>query len=261
MRHDPEIHCVTPWGEDPRSGNELLFPERFPEEAVEKLERDLGPVDASAQLGQRPIPRGGSIIEDAWIHYWSHEREPLACPTCALVHVLPLKGLDLLSVDCAFKDAETSDFVAMGALRHFQRKTYLVDLDNERRGLPSTCNALRAMASRWPRAHDKLIEDKANGPSVEQTLRGELQGITMVNPEGGKLARVNASAPAFAAGEVLLPHPAIHAWSNVAKHQITKFPRVKNDDIVDMMTQAILRLRRHGASFSLAMAKLRGETR
>lgn len=264
MRYDPNIACITPWGRDPRTETgELLFPDRFPEEEVEKLEAELGPADASAQLGQRPVARSGAMIEEGWIHYWSTEKEPLACPTCEGVHVLPTKGVDVLSGDCTFKDSATSDLVALGALRYnvSQDKVYVVDLRNERLDLPATCNELRAMSSRWPRAFDKLIEDKANGPAVEQTLRQELPGITLVTPEGGKIARVNACAPAFAAGRVLLPHPAIHGWSNTAKHQITKFPRVKNDDIVDMITQAVIRLRRHGSTFAIAMAKLRGELR
>jgi predicted phage terminase large subunit-like protein len=48
---------------DPRTKeDELMWPERFSADAVERLKKALGPYAASAQLQQRPVPRKGGMF-------------------------------------------------------------------------------------------------------------------------------------------------------------------------------------------------------
>ena len=46
----------------------------------------------------------------------------------------------------------------------------------------------------------KVIEDKANGPAVIQSLAHEIPGILAVQPRGGKVARAYAVSPLIEAG-------------------------------------------------------------
>jgi len=46
----------------------------------------------------------------------------------------------------------------------------------------------------------KLVEDKANGPAVLQSLKHEITGLKEVNPEGGKMSRAAAVSPEVEAG-------------------------------------------------------------
>jgi len=46
---------------------ELLFPERFSEEAVSALEEVLGSYAAAGQLQQSPVPRGGGLFNREWL--------------------------------------------------------------------------------------------------------------------------------------------------------------------------------------------------
>ena len=64
MRYEPDRKCYTSIGfEDPREDDgELLFPERFPAEVVERDERVMGPYATAGQFQQRPTVRGGAII-------------------------------------------------------------------------------------------------------------------------------------------------------------------------------------------------------
>jgi hypothetical protein len=77
----------------------------------------------------------------------------------------------------AFKDTKNSDFVvgqihaAKGADR------YLLDQTRARLDLPGTLLAVRRLSAQWPDAHLKLVEDKANGPAVIQSLRHEVGGL------------------------------------------------------------------------------------
>lgn len=74
---------------------------------------------------------------------------------------------------------------------------YLLDQVRDRMDFPATLRAIRSLTAKWPRAGVKLIEDKANGSAVIQTLQREIPGIIGVNPEGGKIARAQAAAPSI----------------------------------------------------------------
>ena len=81
-----------------------------------------------------------------------------------------------------------------------------------------------------------LIEDKANGSAIIQTLQKEMFCIP-VNPQGGKVARVSAVSPAIESGHVYVPSGA--AWLYEFLDQFSAFPAGKHDDMVDSATQAI----------------------
>lgn len=64
MEFEEERRCVTPIFTDPRQHDgDLLFPERFPAEAVAKLKVPLGSYGTAGQLQQRPAPRGGLMFK------------------------------------------------------------------------------------------------------------------------------------------------------------------------------------------------------
>jgi len=65
MEYDPEVAKTTSIGwTDPRTKEgELMWPERFSADAVERLKKALGPYAASAQLQQRPVPRKGGMFQ------------------------------------------------------------------------------------------------------------------------------------------------------------------------------------------------------
>jgi predicted phage terminase large subunit-like protein len=64
----PLARCRTKIGfVDPRTEEgELLFPEKFPKEVVEKLKNTLGSYAVAGQLQQRPVPREGAMFKREW---------------------------------------------------------------------------------------------------------------------------------------------------------------------------------------------------
>jgi len=76
-----------------------------------------------------------------------------------------------------------------------------------RSSFPATVVAVRRFSARWLAATRKLVEDKANGPAVIQSLRHEIAGLVEVNPEGGKVSRAAAASPQLESGNWYLPHP------------------------------------------------------
>lgn len=67
MRFEPERACATPFGSDiRRHEGELLFPERFPQEVVDRDEAAMLPHAVAGQHQQRPSPRGGLMFKRHW---------------------------------------------------------------------------------------------------------------------------------------------------------------------------------------------------
>lgn len=68
MEFEPDRRCRTSIGfEDPRSEDgELLFPERFPREVVERDKIPMGSYAVAGQFQQRPTPREGGLFKKAW---------------------------------------------------------------------------------------------------------------------------------------------------------------------------------------------------
>lgn len=148
---------------------------------------------------------------------------------------------ELISVDAAFKGEENNDFVSVQVWGKLGEDYYLRYCLNRHLDFPGTLAAIRAVARMYPAARTVLIEDKANGPAVIQTLRREMFCIP-VTPLGGKLARLNAVAPAIEAGHVFLPVPERADWTEAFIDQFTAFPAGAHDDMVDAATQALNRL-------------------
>ena len=64
MEWDESMRATTSIGwTDPRSKDgELMWPERFSADAIERLKRALGPYASAAQLQQTPVPRKGGLF-------------------------------------------------------------------------------------------------------------------------------------------------------------------------------------------------------
>ena len=119
---------------------------------------------------------------------------------------------------------------------------FVLDTEHARMDLPETLMAVRRMSARWPNAQMKLVEDKANGPAVIQSLRHEIGGFVEVKPEGGKVSRDAAAAPLLESGNWYLPHPRLFEWVASFIAELGAFPSGAFDDWVDAWSQAAKRL-------------------
>jgi predicted phage terminase large subunit-like protein len=235
MRYDPEKSMTTSLGfVDPRKvKGELLHAERVDEAAVTVLEGSLGAYHTAAQLNQDPASRGGIIFaRKDWKFY-------LDAPAFQEV---------VISVDCTFKDAATSDYVAIQAWGRKGADKYLLHRVREHLGFAATVIAVRAVKALFPQAIAVLIEDKANGSAVIETLSREIPGVVAIQPEGGKAARAYAMQPEHEAGNLYLPDPKAMPGVEIFLTEVSGFDGLgtKHDDETDAMTQAVnwFRMRR-----------------
>jgi predicted phage terminase large subunit-like protein len=74
MRWDESYRRSTSIGwTDPRTQEgELMFPERFPKEWVDRTEKDMGPYAFAAQYQQTPVPRKGAMFQVERLHLTEH---------------------------------------------------------------------------------------------------------------------------------------------------------------------------------------------
>jgi len=70
MEYEVERKCVTSIGfKDPRKKEgELLFPERFPREVVDRDKDVMGSFATAGQFQQRPVPREGGMFKHSWFN-------------------------------------------------------------------------------------------------------------------------------------------------------------------------------------------------
>jgi predicted phage terminase large subunit-like protein len=207
-----------------REPGDILWPAREDKATLEKVRIAMGTRRYGAQYLQSPSAEQGNIFKRHLWRFWN---------------TLPQFEEEIQSWDMTFKDTQGTDFVCGGALGRVGADIYLKDRIKERLDFTASCAALTAMTGKHPRAHLKLVEDKANGPAVISALKHKISGIVAVNPSGGKLARAYAAQPAQEAGNIYLPSPDRCPWVEDFIEELAAFPEGEHDDQVDMLTQAV----------------------
>lgn len=266
MRYEPSRAVPTLLGiEDPRrEQGELLFPERFPEEVVDRDEAVMGPYATAGQFQQSPEPRGGGIIKREWWQIWERESYP------AFDYIIA-------SIDTAYTSKKENDPSAMTVwgiwsggdqtaqiTRSVSRENEIMNMvERTYKEEHPKVMLMYAWAERLE-FHDLimkvqetmdnygveklLIEGKASGISVAQELRRSFGydefTVQLVDPKNeDKVARMHSVQPIFSGGLVYAPD---RQWADMVINQVAQFPRGKHDDLVDSTSMAIRHLRQNG---------------
>jgi predicted phage terminase large subunit-like protein len=246
-RNSGQIIMATRWATDDLSGRvlaanpkarrlsfhaineqgEALVPDLHPIEKLIETKAALGDYFWSAMYQGSPKTLGGAVFKDHGVRYY-------------LPKDLPAKFDKVIqSWDMTFKDTDGSDYVAGQVWAKAGANAYLLHEVRERMGFTASKKAVKDMSARYPDARRKLIEDKANGPAILDSLKSEVSGMVPIEPDGSKLARAHACTAEWEAGNVWLPHPDIAPWVKDFVDEVTTFPAAANDDRVDAMTQAL----------------------
>lgn len=237
--HDPAKGQSDPLGREP--GQWLKSARGRTNAEWEQIRIQAGSRVFTALYQGRPSPDAGNVWQR---HWWRRYHEPLwsqhpDVPGAYLVH-----GCDelVISVDCAFKDTKSSDFVVMQVWARRGANVYLLDQVRKRLSFTETVTAFIALVARWPQASRRLVEDKANGTAVIDSLKSKIPGIVPVTPKESKYSRATAVAPFIEAGNVFLPEAKEGVALFDAEELITEasaFPNGSHDDMVDATSQAL----------------------
>ena len=234
---------------------------------AESLLNNIGLVAFEVEFQHRTELRTDSIIKEWWLRYWHYPGMTVSPVRVELengqfieIESVPLPSLfhsAVQSWDMAFKDTSTSSYVVGGVWLQRYGDFFLRDLYRQRADFTTTLEAVRAFTRKWPMANRKLIEDKANGTAIINTLRRDIPGIVPVTPQGSKDSRIAAVSPLFESANVFVPHPSVATWSRAYIHELCTFRGElgaipgEQDDQVDMTSQALLSFTQSGTIGSI----------
>jgi predicted phage terminase large subunit-like protein len=228
-----ELPAILPSGKP-------LWPEFWPIEQLEALKAELPVSKWNAQYQQNPTSEEGALIKREWWNVWEDE-EP---PTCTAI---------IQSWDTAFLKTQRSDYSACttwGVFYHPDStgnevpNLILLDSLKDKYEFPELKKV--AYEHYWQWEPDQMIvEKKASGAPLIFELRAMGIPVTEFTPSRGqdKIARVNAVTDLFASGMVWAPPT---RWADELIEECAAFPAGDHDDLVDSMTQALLRFRQGG---------------
>ncbi|HEY7326905.1 MAG TPA: phage terminase large subunit [Gemmataceae bacterium] len=285
MRYDEQRHCVTvklpqydddePW-QDPRAvDGDLMWPERFGEAEVRKLEVALGPFMAAGRLQQSPSPKGGGIIKRDWWQPWDQqEAQRYGLEWGAARKEFPTFELVVGSLDTSFGEKQENDYNALTIWgiwldRNRNRRVMLMFAWAKRlplhgkvvSALPGEAkvNFRQRQQEAWGlvewvadtckryKVRRLLIEDKTRGrdtaAEINRLYLRENWGVELVNPIGDKVARVHSIVPLFTDGMIWAPDT---RWADAVLTQCSAFPKAAHDDYVDSTSMYLNWARENG---------------
>jgi len=228
IAEENETHVIdTPYGTRrfKRRTGEALHPEREPLEVLNHLREALGPFNFSGQYQQLPAPLGGGLVEAAWFKTYATADAPEKFE------------MILQSWDTSNKPTELSDYSVCTTWGIKEKHIYLLHVCRKRLGYPELKRLVREQADAFHPA-TILIEDRASGTQLIQELIGEgVYAVKKYEPTNDKITRMNYVTSTIENGFVHLPDKA--GWLAEYLHELTTFPKGKNDDQADSTSQAL----------------------
>ena len=217
-----------------------LWPEFWKIEELESLRNELPNSKWMAQYMQNPTSEVSAIVKREWWKIWEEEDPPM----CEFL---------IQSWDTAFLKTERSDYCACTTWGVFYQDNnvgvkvpHIILLNSFKRRMefPELKQEAFSHYKEWePDA--LIVEAKASGAPLVFELRAMGIPVQEYTPSRGsdKIARLNSVADIFASGRVWVPAT---SWAEELVEEVASFPSGEHDDLVDSMTQALLRFRRGG---------------
>lgn len=234
-----------------RTNGEALCPQLHSLDELLGNKHDMGTHKFQALYQQSPTVEGGNIFKRSWVRYYVPDRETMIALGLTEKDVTIRPRLNHMSEtvqawDATFKSGANDDYVAGQTWARYKTDMYLLpNWCHKRLSFTETLDAIRAMSKLYPQATVKLVEDKANGPAIIDTLKQEISGIIPVSPgNDSKEARASSVTPYWEAGQIYIPHPLWKPEVDDWIEEILNFPNATHDDNVDSMTYAVQRLQK-----------------
>ena len=217
-----------------------LWPEFWRIEELEALRQELPNGKWMAQYQQQPTSDVSAIIKREWWRVWEKD----SAPFCEYL---------IQSWDTAFLKTQRADYSACttwGVFQHpddtgmMQSNIILLNAFKKRMEFPELKQTAFEEHKEW-KPDSLIVEAKAAGSPLIFELRAMGIPVQEFTPSKGndKIARLNAVADIFASGRVWVPNT---HWAEELVEEVASFPSGEHDDLVDSMTQALLRYRQGG---------------
>lgn len=234
MEFEPERKCYTSIGfKDPRTyEGELLFPERFPREVVERDKVPMGSYAVAGQFQQRPTMREGGLFKRSWFR---------SIPAVPIAGIRWVRYWDL----AATEEQVSADgaYTAGCLLGKYANGRYVIgsmireraEGQGVRQLIKSTAESDRAT---YGHVEVHFPQDPGQAGKVQgQDLVAMLPGfVARAKPEtGSKITRAEPVAAQAEAGNLDI---VAGGWNDAFFDEATNFPATKFKDQVDALSGA-----------------------
>lgn len=245
MEFEPERKCQTYvkgklFFEDPRTEDgELLFPERFPAEEIERLKRAKGSYAYSGQYQQRPAPRSGGMFQRGDFE---------------IVDAVPAGAMRCRAWDFAAtqpKPGKQPDWTVGLRMACHAGIFYVEDVKRDRWSPADVEKNLKNTASqdglevRVRMPQDPGAAGKSDAATKVKLLAG--YEVKVAAPTGEKSVRAKPASAQAEAGNVKLVRG---EWNDTFLDEVCSFPNAQHDDQVDAFADALNELAL-GSTFTL----------
>jgi predicted phage terminase large subunit-like protein len=228
------VYTSTQGYDDPREPGEALWPGKFDRAKLAKIEAKSART-WNALYQCRPSPEQGNIFKRSWWKWYSSPDE------------LPRFHAQCFTLDAAFKDLNTSSYVVLQLWGVRGPDRYLLKQWRGHYGFEATKAMCRTAFREHPKVITKLIEEKANGAALIESLGKQFPGIVAVKPKDPKHVRAYAVQGFVQGGNVYLPD--FLPEGDTLVEEAAAFPFGKFDDQVDAMVQFLLHYQNNAVSF------------
>ena len=217
-----------------------LWPEFWSKKELIALRNELPVGKWMAQYMQQPTSEVSAIVKREWWQTWTEDSPPY----CDFI---------IQSWDTAFSKTERSDYSACTTWGVFykdddtgvsQANIILLNALKKRMEFPELKQKAYQEYQEWE-PDSLIIEAKASGAPLVYELRAMGLPVQEFTPSKGndKISRLNSVADIFASGRVWVPET---RWAEELVEEVASFPSGEHDDMVDSMTQALIRFRKGG---------------
>lgn len=222
-----------------RRPGEALCPERYDEEALAGIRKDVGPGPWMSLYQQRPVAQGGGMLKPEWLQHWTSET--MGGETYYKLgdqYILDSELWRFSTMDTAYTRNRTSDYTVIATWGVAPTDPHsLVLLNLQRRRVthvdhaPMILNEWNTMKPAWVG-----IEKQMATLSVFDDVARQGVVVRWLTPDKNKVARAETAAALMEQGRIWVPKDA--PWMPDFTDELASFPLGKHDDMVDVLTYA-----------------------
>ncbi len=264
----------SPFGySDPRvKEGDILHEARFPERVVASERVRLGPYGFAGQMNQKPVPADGGDFKREWWNFcyitspepghhalrgsildrnwqmpqrfedqeqarlYRSKRRPKGCDLDRPAMPVPFLDTLVITVDATFGSLkDEASRVGMLAVGIKMADRFVLEDRTKARTFLETIAAIKELIRDFPATSVVLIEKKANGAAVIETVQHEISGVIAIENNENWMVRANAMIPAVAAGNWYLLEGA--PWLTPFVAEFGLYPNGAHDDRIDSASQ------------------------
>lgn len=220
-----------------RASGEPLWPERFPLQELNDLERTLTTYWWQAEYQQNPGDPEGNQFKREYFRYFTLEDDQYVLQRPSGTKRIPVSDCIVFQTcDVAGSEKASADYFVVGTWALTPTKDLLLlNIYRLRIEGPDHMDLLTKAFRRW-RPFFQGIESNGIGKTTYQTMVRSGLPILELNADKDKILRSIPIATRYKAGTVY--HPEHASWLGEYEEEIASFPNGPNDDQVDVAAYA-----------------------